>query len=254
MAEPVPVYKKQYKIELGDIDFQKKLKISALFNYFQDIASLHAENLGVGIDSLINDYGVTWVLTRIRVDMERLPELGEDIIIETWPQHPGRLEFDRDFLVRDASGNVLARAASTWVIMDIAAREIKKTETIPTHYPYKPLSRAIECRLGRFRAFGAPEIAYQRVIGYSDVDINEHLNSSKYIDFIMDCFSLEEHRRYGIKSLEISYLNEALPGDRLTMYKDLTASRDGLVYIEGCSQDNTRVFKAQLSIRPASQS
>ena len=237
MAGPVPVYKKEYQIGLGDIDFQKKLKISALFNFFQDIASLHAENLGIGIDSLISGYGVTWVLTRIRVDMERMPVLGENIIIETWPHPPGKLEFGRDFLVRDTSDIILARAVSTWVIMDISAREIKKTETITTNYPLSPKSRAIDCRLGRFKAFDTPEIAYQRVIGYSDVDINEHLNSSKYIDFIMDCFSLEEHRRLGVKSLEISYMNEALPGDTLTMYKDLSASASRIVYIEGCSQD-----------------
>jgi len=251
MTGPVPVYQKRYQVGLGDIDFRKKLKISALFNYFQDIASLHAENLGVGIDSLMNNHGVTWVLTRIRVDLERIPVLGEDLLIETWPQPPGKLEFDRDFLVRDASGNELARVVSTWVIMDIAAREIKKTETITRNYPFNPRGRAIDCRLGRFKAFSTPEVAYQRVIGYSDVDINEHLNSSKYIDFIMDCFSLEEHRRHDIRSLEISYLNEALSGDRLTMYKDLAASGSGLVYIEGCRQDNTRIFKAQLAIRPS---
>ena len=125
MADPVPVYEKQYHVGLGDVDFQKKLKISALFNFFQDIASLHAEDLGVGIDRLMNGYGVTWVLTRIRVDINRMPHLGEDIIIETWPQLPKRLEFDRDFKVRDSSDNILALAASTWIILDIGTRELK---------------------------------------------------------------------------------------------------------------------------------
>lgn len=254
MADPVPVYEKQYHVGLGDVDFQKKLKISALFNFFQDIASLHAEDLGVGIDRLMNGYGVTWVLTRIRVDINRMPHLGEDIIIETWPQLPKRLEFDRDFKVRDSSDNILALAASTWIILDIGTRELKKTEAIPINYPFNPRSRAIDCRLGRFRASGTPEVAYQKVIGYSDIDINEHLNNSKYIDFIMDCFSLEEHGQHGIKTLEISYLNEALPGDRLTLYKDLTASDTGLVYVEGSNQNNIKSFKAQLTIQPRPES
>ena len=122
MAGPVPVYKKEYQIGLGDIDFQKKLKISALFNFFQDIASLHAENLGIGIDSLISGYGVTWVLTRIRVDMERM-RAGREHHYRNMAHPPGKLEFGRDFLVRDTSDSILARAVSTWVIMDISARK-----------------------------------------------------------------------------------------------------------------------------------
>lgn len=250
MAEPVQVYKKGYHIDWGDVDFRKKLKISSMFSFFQDVASLHAENLGVGIDFLIEEYGVTWVLTRIRADITRVPGLGEDIMVETWPQFPKRLEFDRDFLMRDSSGNILARAASTWIILDVRTRELKKPESIPYRYPFEALDRAIDCRLGRFRAFGTPEIAYEKLIGYSDVDFNEHLNNTKYIDFIMDCFTLDEHRRYDIRSLEISYLNETLPGEKLILYKDLAKYREGLVYVEGCNQDGVKSFKAQLTISP----
>jgi len=250
MSEPVRIYKKQYHIDLGDVDFQKRLKISSMFNYFQDIASLHVENLGVGIDTLINRYGVTWILTRMRVDIEKVPVLGEDILVETWPQIPKRVEFDRDFLIRDAAGNPVVRAASTWIILDVKTRELKKSDAIPSHYPFTPPERAIDCRLGRFKAHGTPEVAYEKVIGYSDVDFNEHLNNTKYIDFIMDCFSLDEHRRYDIKSLEIDYINEALPGDRLTLYRDLSAYREGIVYVEGLNQNDVRSFKSQLLIRP----
>jgi len=252
--EPVPAMENRYKIGPVDVDFQKKLKLSTLFNYFQDVANLHVESLGIGIERLIRDFGVTWVLTRIRVDIDRMPQLGEEIVVETWPQLPKRMEFDRDFLVRDTSNHVLARAASNWIIMDIQTREIKKPETIPIHYPFTPRERAIDCRLGRFKAFGTPEIAYEKVIGYSDVDLNEHLNNSRYIDIIMDCFSLEEHRQFSFRSLEISYLNELLPGDKIILYKDTAALDDGLFYIEGINQDNVRSFKAQVSVRPLNQS
>lgn len=252
--EPVPAYAKHYQIGPADVDFQEKLKISVLFNYFQDVASLHVETLGTGIDRLIQEFGVTWVITRIRVDMDRMPQLGEDIVVETWPQIPKRVEFDRDFLVRDASNHVLARAASTWIIMDIHTREPKRSETIPSNYPFPPRDRALDCRLGRFKAPGTPEAVYQKVIGYSDIDFNGHLNNSKYIDFIMDCFSLEEHRQYAFKTLEISYMSESLPGDRITMYRDMTAFDNGLVYIEGINQRDLRTFKAQVTLQPLHQS
>ncbi len=64
-------------------------------------------------------------------------------------------------------------------------------------------------------------MTYDRTVGYSDVDVNEHLNNSRYVDFIMDCFTLEEHKKHSIKSIEVNYSNEALPGDTITLYKEI---------------------------------
>ena len=77
--EPVALYRKNYEVDVSHVDFRGRLKLSSLFQYFQDIAGLHAENLGMGMKVLQEDQGVLWVLERIRVDIIKLPLWGEEI-------------------------------------------------------------------------------------------------------------------------------------------------------------------------------
>lgn len=247
--EPLWIYKKKYCVELSDIDFTKALKLSTLFNHFQDIASEAVENLGVGINTLEQKLGVAWILIRMRVDIVRNPVWNEEIWIETWHQESKKLEFERDFIVRDVDGNVIASAVSTWVIVDIKTREIKKTELLGFHYPANIRERAIDCRLGRLKPFGQVQTVYKKAIGYSDIDFNGHINNSRYIDYAMDCFSIENHMKYGVKSMEINYINEALPGDILVLNKDISALNSNQLYIEGISEKHGKtVFKSQVEI------
>ena len=247
--EAVSVYKTKYTIELRDVDFTEKLKLSTLFGYFQDIASAHVDNLGIGINTLMQEFGMSWILMRIKVKIIRNPVRNEEITVETWPQKPKKLEFERDFIVKDNNENIIVRAVSTWVICDIKTRVLRKSEVIAIQYPPMVEERAIDCKLGKLKAFGQLETVYKKVIGYSDVDFNGHLNNSKYIDFIMDCFTVENHLKYSVKVIEVNYTNEALPGDTIIFYKDVSALNSNLIYIEGINEkDNKIVFKSQVEI------
>lgn len=247
--KPVSLYSKDYKVDVNHVDFNGSLKLSSLFAYFQDIAGLHAENLGMGMKTLYEEHGVLWVLARIRVDIVRYPLWKEEITIETWPQEPNKIEFARDFLVKDAKGNILAKAVSTWVIIDVITRRLRKTKSIYTGYPPTLKERAIDCRMGSLKPEGQLELVYERTVRYSDIDVNEHLNNSKYVDFIMDSFNLEVHKQYRTKSIEVNYSNEALPGDIIAIYKDKSQLNSNIIYMEGINKkDNKLIFKTQIEI------
>ncbi|MCR4436071.1 MAG: thioesterase [Clostridiales bacterium] len=250
--DPVSKYSHPYQIMACDVDFMKKLKLSAAFNYFQEIAGLHADNLGIGFNRIYREFGVAWVLMRMRVDIERYPVWEEEVTIETWPQLPRKYDFDRDYIVRDAEGKAIMRAVSTWVIVDVATREIKKSEVIAIDYPPITVERAIECTLGKIKPQGQPQIAYKRVIGCSDIDMNGHINNSKYVDFIMDCFSVEDLKKYSAKSIQVNYLKESFPGDTIALYKNTDAAETGQVFVEGINEkDGSTVFNSRISILPS---
>ncbi|GGH89145.1 acyl-ACP thioesterase [Pullulanibacillus pueri] len=241
--------KGNYHIDLRDVDFTQKLRLSTLFSYLQDIASQASEELGFGIKTLEKTFGVSWILTRICVDIIRMPIWDEEITIETWPLEPGKAEFDRDFFVKDANGNIIIKAVSKWVIMDIKERKIKRSDFINIHYPEKRTERAIEGKLAKLKDFGHLESVYQKVIGYSDIDFNGHLNNSKYVDYIMDCFTIDEHKKHTIHTIDLNFNQEALPGDTIALYKDVSKSNEQVIYIEGINQMNHHVvFKSLITI------
>lgn len=243
------LYKKKYHIDLRDVDFRRELKLSTLFTYFEDVASLAVDDLGIGINTLQEKFGVAWILIRMRVDIIRIPKYDEVITIETWPQLPKSLEFDRDFIIRDSSGDIIVKAISTWIIFDINTRRIKRSRLIAINYPDLIEERAINSELNKLNSYGALEFVYNRVIGYSDIDFNGHLNNSKYIDFSVDCYLFEKHQMYRVKSVEVNFIHETLPGEQLVMYKDISKITENCIYIEGINKkDQKAAFKTRVVI------
>ncbi|HOQ06532.1 MAG TPA: thioesterase [Clostridiales bacterium] len=245
------VYRNTYTVGYSDVDFLKCLKCSKLFEYFQDTASEDVKRLGAGVDTLAEKYSVAWVLTRIRVEFARIPELNESITVATWPHPPGKMEFGRDFKVCGEDGDAIIRAVSTWVLIDTKTRELRRSDYIHMEHPEFIAEHALDTRPGKLRPLGKPEPVYRKVVGYSDVDFNGHINNSRYIDYIMDCFPVESHRQYMLKAIEVNYIKEAFPGDTLLLCREIPDDGDGTVYIEGVNEEDGKpCFKARIWVRP----
>ena len=251
LMNPIPVYSKEYEIDVSHVDFMGKLKLSSLFLYFQDVATVHAEKLGIGMKQMQKMHNALWVLARIRVHIERYPLWGENITVETWYEKPRKVEITRNFLLKDIQGNILASAVSTWVVIDMDTRKLKRIDSVFSPHPDETRKRPIDCSLGRFQPNGPLERVYKRIVGYSDIDVNEHLNNSRYIDFIMDCFGIEYHKNYSVESIEIDYKNEAFAGDTITLFKTNPKDGSNVIYVEGVNEEsNQLIFKCQLQVTP----
>ena len=57
------MYEKKYHIGTSDVDMNLELRLSSLFLMMQDVATEHAELLGVGMSETIGK-GQFWVITR----------------------------------------------------------------------------------------------------------------------------------------------------------------------------------------------
>ena len=248
MAEPSPIYKMSRYVTDSDVDFERRQKISSMFGMFQDIAALHASNLGADVKWLRKKLNLAWILMRIRVEIDRYPTLAQEVVVETWPQKPKAL-YDRDYMIRDSDGNSLVRAASTWVIMDLHTREIKRDQFLDYFGLEMKKERALEKGVARMKPQGDATLAYKKEIKFSDIDYNVHVNNTKYVDYIMDVFSKEEHKSHIIKAIEVHYNNEIGFGEVIKMRRKKAS--DNTDYIDGVREtDGTSVFNALVEWRP----
>lgn len=240
---------KKYHIIGRDVDYNKKLKPSALFSYLEDIAGLSTIDLGIDQDTIAKRANAAWVISRMRLQMARYPSWNDDIIIETWPQLPQRYLFERDYVIKAADGEVLGKGSAVWAIIDIDTRKPLQSDTIKVDYPEIKTERAIDSKSSRMAPFGdLVEIAH-RPVCYSDIDMNGHVNNSRYLDYIMDCYPTDTVLKHPLKELQISYVNEALPGETLIFYRSDDPADPGHIYIEGhCQQDGRVIFKAIIRI------
>lgn len=77
-------YQYRSRIRYSEIGEDKKLTLPGLVNYFQDCSTFQSEELGVGLDRL-GERRRAWLLASWKIVIDRLPQLGEEIITETWP-------------------------------------------------------------------------------------------------------------------------------------------------------------------------
>lgn len=243
------IFTDYYTLEMRDVDFNRDLKLSALFSLMQEAAISGSNALGIGVETIQTVHNVTWVLLKINVIINRMPKLHERLKIETWLQEPKALLFDRDFLIFDEKDEIIVQATSIWGIIDLSTRMIKRSRTIAINYPNVRTKRAHYIPFQIIKAEREIELAYRRVIGYSDIDFNGHLNNSKYIEFIMDCFTVENHKQYEVAEIEVHFINELLPGDNIALYRDISQLDKHTIYIEGQREIDNIAFKALVIIR-----
>lgn len=219
-----------------DVDIDKRLKLSALFAYFQDIACEHAGIIGPNTEALSETYGMAWILMRMRVEITRLPSINEEVTIATWPVGANVL-FDRDYYLADADGNLIVKCASTWILMDLEKRELIKKRPFDFSLSEFPQNRVLDVKPSKIKLPGEPIFQFEKKVSFSDIDYNRHLNNAKYLDYISDCIDLDTHKNFDIKVIEVNYANEAKIDDNLTLYKDTSKVAENIIYVEGKSDD-----------------
>lgn len=220
------MYQKSYYIGSNDVDQFLELKLSSFFKLMQDIATEHAEVLDIGKANTI-DKGLYWVITRMEVDIIKMPQYLETVVLKTYPGDDMKFIFPRYFQLEDQKGNVLIRASSTWMVLN-------KSNHHPSLKPFDGKvvpSEHLADELPLPKKCDTKEVSFieDRKVRYADIDLNGHLNNTKYIDYILDIHDSSFYKQNRIKHFLINYDKELLDNDVLT----LSSSLDNPEYIKG---------------------
>lgn len=238
------------RVEPFHVDFAGNMFMGVLGNHLLNAAGNHSRRRGWGIDDL-NQSSHTWVLSRLCVEMERMPRQYERVTVTTWVESVMRLFTNRCFAVRLEDGTPLGYARSVWAMIDLATR--KPCDLLSLYdgdiLRYAAGEDEAACPIaghGRFR-FRDPVLARTVDTYYSDVDINGHINSVKYIEHILDLFGADELGRRGVRRLEIAYKTEARMGDRLLLYRQ--EAGEGETDVEVRKNESEVVCQAKVCFR-----
>lgn len=207
-------------------DFSGKLTMSVLGNHLLNCAGFHAADRGFGIATL-NENHYTWVLSRLAVELENMPCQYEGFSIQTWVENVYRLFTDRNFAILDKEGKAVGYARSVWAMISMETRKPADLLTLHggsiTDYVCDkecPISKP-----GRIKVTEkTPVSEYQT--RYSDIDINGHVNSIKYIEHILDLFPIEFFKEKRIKRFEMAYVAESYYGDILSFYREEVGEKE----------------------------
>ncbi len=216
-------YNYEYEIKYQEVDGEKKLRLFNLENYLLEVAGTVADELGFGIANL-HPKGLTWILTRLSVEMYELPTHCEKVRFETWIESNAHMLSTRDFRIYSGD-KLIGQCKSVWAVLDLEKREIVNIFDDPM---FEGCVDGEVIEMNRIRMTTIPEptgIVPHKVV-YSDIDYNGHCNSCRYLQAMTDAY-LPNY--YGKKvRLDINYQKEAMLGEELqTLY---LVTEDGVQY------------------------
>ncbi|NLB89667.1 MAG: hypothetical protein GX786_00375 [Clostridiales bacterium] len=206
--------------------------------WMQEISGAHSELLGCGRKDLIKE-NIVWILSRIEVEMNRYPLAEEEITVTTFPKENRRWFFPRYYVFQSSKGEVLGKASALWALLDINERKMVSPEKI---LPMMPDNRDIQAPMGfpsPSKTIGGKEKTWQYKPMYEDIDVNEHVNNTRYMTWLLNALEKEVVEEHVLESFCINYDAEILPDANLTltlrqegMECSLTGVQDGKNHFE----------------------
>lgn len=214
-----PIFRQKYEISAIHVDCFGRVKPSVLLFFAQEAAGGHCELLRLDWDTLAKR-NLFWAVIRNRMQITRLPVLGETITVETWPMPTTRSAFPRSTVAYDEKGNELFRSVSLWVLMDTESRSmilpgksgIDLAGTLRGNELAPPAS-ILPANL---------ENTVCRKVGYTELDRNGHMNNTRYMDWIDDLLPSAFHQAHPLREFTLCYLSEAKEGQEISLQWQLT--------------------------------
>lgn len=216
-------YTKSYTITSYECDSTRKLRLRTIFNFFQDLADDHANEMGLGYHECIKR-GIGWIGGAYHVEFLDLPKWEDKITLDTWPSGKTAATGIRDFQMKDAMGNPIINATSQWVLVDL--NRMRPVPIVKHLGEYDLVEdRAFESCFQNINAIERVDFEKCLTVRYDDIDLYKHVNNAVYPTLIYDGLPPEFVQRYQLKELQIIFKKPALITDEICIKTQIEDNR-----------------------------
>ncbi len=214
-----------YEVSSFNVDFLGRAHLSALMNYLQDAARRHAVRERFSVFELA-EKGLTWVVSRYHVLIDRYPRMGEKIVVRTWASGKHGYYALRDFVISDAGGKRIVEATSSWMIIELESRRPVRVENLfpdelilqeralKDDFPTLPIVERLDHKT-TFRVM------------FEDLDYNRHVNNVVYSRWAVEGMPREVLFAGRPREVEINYRSEVFYGDEIEVISQNPESPGG---------------------------
>ena len=242
-----PLYTQNFEITDHYVDCFGRMTPASILLMIQEVAGKHCTALSVDYDTLAKRR-MFWAVTRHRVQVSRMPRLGETIRVETWPMPTTRVAYPRSVVAYDAAGNECFRAISLWVLMNLDTRSM----ILPGKSGISVVGslRGRELPSPGSLALMDHTQTRQRQVCFTDLDRNGHMDNTRYLNWVSDLLPSAFHQSHEVKEFTICYHAEAREGQLLDLSWDFP--QEDCLQVDARRADSDqgeRVFSARLLYR-----
>jgi medium-chain acyl-[acyl-carrier-protein] hydrolase len=234
---PAFQFERTFEVMSFQVEPGGKCRFAALADLLQEVAWQHADSRDFGQQLFAKN--LAWVLNRMDIEVFKMPVWGDQIILKTAGRGIDKLFALREFLVCDAKGQVLAKAMSAWILLDLERkRPVPPEKALPVEL-FQPVKSG-ELMPKKIEVPGQMDFQKELIIQHDDLDMNQHVNNVSYIRWVEN---VSKALGFHFKSLKINYLKETFLGQRLKIY---TYQQSETLILVGVLE-NQPVFLAELT-------
>ncbi len=205
-----------YRIRITEVDAHSQLTIPALNGLLQEMAWRHSVVEKVSVHELSAQHNISWVLSRLKIWIDRLPNYDETVTVKTYVQGVDKYFYYRDFKVIDANGIEIIRANSVWGLMDIVKRRLASIPEWMISITQISTEKPVEKVSGKISGINEVQIEKHFDIRWHDIDSNQHVNNTKYVEWLMESIPTEVLNNGKLNSIDMIFKNESILGDKIT--------------------------------------
>lgn len=206
------IYSRQIFVKASHCGPQQDLPLTSLVSEIIDIATEHANELGIGYDYMIKR-DAAWILGRLTMRMERFPECNKTFTLRTWIINCNPYTSERAIAVTGEDGKEIGFAVTNWMAIDINKRRAARLDRLfPDGLPVSELSTEIEPR-ERLPKITDPTECREHLFQYSDMDCNRHVTTTRYVEQVVNLHDLEFYDTHRVTRFDITFHAETHAGD-----------------------------------------
>jgi len=214
--------RKTTRVPASACDRTSRLSVPDTFALFMDIATDHANSLGIGMPDLA-PRDLFWLTVKTRVVFHRRPAMNETVSVETWAEMPERIRWIRNYRLT-AGDEVLADGKTEWTIINTQTGRLHPAPDICPE-GLEPRERVWDEPFARLRDdFDGEPVFARYTVRSTDIDLGGHMNNVAYVRALAGAFSTGEWEELNVQDLEIHFKASCYEGQTIEMQR---RERDG---------------------------
>ncbi len=211
-------YKKDLAINYQHVDYTRIMKLSHLLDELANVATSHAMLLEVWSKELLEDYG--WIVSKMHLEINEPLSTGNYELL-TYPGIASKVIFPRYYqILKD--DQVIMKASSIWTLLDLKRRRITMPQRVGIDFPNITEVKE-EIKIAQEINQDIPYVLKEeRIVRYSDVDTNQHMNNARYLEWACDLMDYTVFKNQFVHIIDIFFKHEIAPNEtvKLYMYQD----------------------------------
>ena len=244
-------FEKEYLIHYYETGRRQELRITSLMNYFEEVALLQSEERKVGLDYYQKNQ-VVWMLHKWDITIHRNPVFGQQILVRTLPVAMTGFMGYRRFWVFDQGGETLVSATSAWIFVNTRnKRPIRVTEDMKIAYRNED-SPEDKLEMADIPSLQKTDFAREFFVRQADIDINEHVNNVRYVDWALEAIPPELKQENRLENIQIVFKKETTYGHKIHSQVEIKDKEPGKYTVHRIIDDHEReVCSLMITWKPA---